>query len=50
MKEVRNNSLELRLSPESRLVEGYALVFNSEWDSVNEEIDNRKVTIAFDFA
>lgn len=30
MKEVRNNQLELRLSPESRLVEGYALVFNSE--------------------
>ena len=30
MKEVRNNNLELRLSPESRLVEGYALVFNSE--------------------
>lgn len=30
MKEIRNNQLELRLSPESRLVEGYALVFNSE--------------------
>lgn len=30
MKEIRNNNLELRLSQESRLVEGYALVFNSE--------------------
>lgn len=30
MKEIRNNNLELRVTPESRLVEGYALVFNSE--------------------
>lgn len=30
MKELRNSSLELRLAPESRTVEGYALVFNKE--------------------
>ena len=29
MKEIRNNQLELRITPESRLVEGYALVFDS---------------------
>ena len=45
MKEVRNNNLEIRaITPESRQVEGYALVFNSESNDLGgfkEIIDSR---------
>ena len=45
MKEIRNNHLEIRaITPESRQVEGYALVFNSESNDLGgfkEIIDSR---------
>ena len=44
----------IRINVENKLEDvsasAYTHTFKFEWDSVNEEIDNRKVTIAFDFA